>query len=50
MSNTSGATYSPGICDLRQLLAKIGHSEFKAYGYAAQIRRYRAALRSQVAA
>lgn len=38
------ATYVAAIEDLRGLLRKIGRAEFRAHGYSAQIRQYRAAM------
>lgn len=38
-------TYQAAIEDLRGLMCKIGRHEFRAYGYARQIRQYRAAMR-----
>ncbi len=35
------ALYEGGINDLRGLLRKLGRREFRAYGYAAQLRAYR---------
>ena len=42
---TQGDTmnYAAAITDLRLLLSKIGRAEFRAAGYAAQLRSYRAA-------
>lgn len=37
-------TYAAAISDLRGLLRKIGRAEFRAYGYSAQLRQYRAAI------
>lgn len=34
--------YAKAIIDLRNLLAKIGRHEFRAYGYSKQLRAYRA--------
>lgn len=34
------------IANLRDLLRDIGRAEFRAYGYAAQLREYRVALRT----
>jgi hypothetical protein len=42
----NNAIYLNAIQDLRALLAKIGRHEFRAYGYAKQIRQYRAALKN----
>lgn len=39
-------TYARAIEDLRGLLSKIGRAEFRAYGYAPQLRSYRALMRS----
>jgi hypothetical protein len=36
--------YRAAVDDLRGLLAQIGRQEFRAYGYAKQIRRYRAII------
>ena len=36
------AAYALAIQDLRNLLRKLGRHEFKAYGYAKQLRAYRA--------
>lgn len=41
MVNTKEA-YAKAIIDLRGLLAKIGRHDFRAYGYAKQLRAYRA--------
>lgn len=38
--------YAAAVADLRGLLAKIGRHEFRAYGYAPQLRQYRAAMRA----
>lgn len=38
------ATYAAAIADLRGLLCKIGRAEFRAYGFSAQLREYRAAM------
>lgn len=35
-------TLTAAIADLRSLLAQIGRADFRAYGYAAQLRSYRA--------
>jgi hypothetical protein len=40
-------TYSAAIADLRSLLALIGRHDFRSYGYAAQLRSYRATMRAQ---
>jgi hypothetical protein len=50
MIKHSAPTYRAAIADLRSLLAKIGRAEFRAYGYSAQLRQYRADLSSVVAA
>ena len=42
----SASIYAAAIADLRGLLAKIGRHEFRAYGYAQQIRQYRGAMRT----
>jgi hypothetical protein len=36
--NIDQATYLAAITDLRGLLAKIGRQDFRAYGYACQLR------------
>jgi hypothetical protein len=36
--------YKRAVADLRLLLAQLGRREFRAYGYSAQLRRYRATL------
>lgn len=41
----SHITYARAIADLRGLLSKIGRAEFRAYGYARQLRSYRASMR-----
>lgn len=46
----SAMTYFNAMKDLRGLLGKIGRQEFRAYGYAGQLRTYRAAYRAKVAA
>jgi hypothetical protein len=38
--------YVKAITDLRNLLAKIGRRDFRAYGYAKQLRAYRARVSS----
>ena len=38
--------YAAAIADLRGLLGKIGRREFRAFGYAPQLRQYRAAMRA----
>ena len=38
--------YAAAVADLRALLTKIGRHDFRAYGYAQQIRTYRAAMRA----
>jgi len=38
--------YQAAIEDLRGLLRKIGRHEFRAYGYVAQLRQYRADIRA----
>ena len=38
-----GNTYRAAIQNLRELLAQIGRAEFRAYGYAQQLRQYRRA-------
>ena len=43
----STPTYRAAIADLRNLLALIGRHDFRAYGYAAQLRQYRATVRAQ---
>jgi hypothetical protein len=42
--DASGA-YFRAVVDLRKLLANIGRHEFRAYGYAKQLRAYRARLK-----
>jgi hypothetical protein len=41
----ASSTYARAVADLRGLLANIGRAEFRAYGYARQLRGYRAAMR-----
>lgn len=36
--------YAKAVVDLRKLLAAIGRHDFRAYGYAKQLRAYRARL------
>lgn len=43
----STPAYRAAIGNLRSLLALIGRQDFRAYGYAAQLRQYRAAVREQ---
>ena len=43
----STPTFRAAIADLRNLLALIGRHDFRAYGYAAQLRTYRSAVRAQ---
>ncbi len=43
----STPTYRAAIADLRNLLALIGRHDFRAYGYAARLRSYRATVRAQ---
>lgn len=38
--------YAAAVKDLRGLLSLIGRAEFRAYGYAPQLRQYRLAMRS----
>jgi hypothetical protein len=38
--------YMNAVKDLRGLQRKIGRHEFRAYGYARQIRQYRAAMKA----
>ena len=40
-------TITLAIADLRNLLAILGRRDFRAYGYAAQLRSYRATARAQ---
>lgn len=40
------ATYAGAVTNLRSLLREVGRREFRAFGYASQLRRYRAAMRS----
>lgn len=42
MEIVMSSLYRNAVEDLRGLLAKIGRKEFRAYGYAKQLRRYRA--------
>jgi len=42
------SAYAAAFADLRDLLAKIGRHEFRAYGYVPQIRQYRAVMRASV--
>lgn len=41
----SPSMYAAAIEDLRALLSRLGRRDFRAFGYAAQLRSYRAALR-----
>lgn len=42
----SKASYDAAIDNLRGLLSNIGRSEFRAYGYAKQLREYRVAMKA----
>ena len=44
------STYAAAIINLRILLASIGRQEFKAYGYATQLRSYRKESQAKVTA
>lgn len=42
------SAYAAAVADLRGLLGKVGRRDFRAYGYALQLRQYRAAMRAAV--